>query len=110
MRKLLFICVLLLGIGYTYGQETQQEFEQRIVNVIGFENIVSVAPNVSPSGVYPATPLCQSNNANGENFVIFEWNGNYWYGMYNQFGMYAEFPVTEEFAKRYCKGVTLADI
>ena len=111
MRKLFILVICVLGMAFTQGQTKvikQNDLMTKIINTIGAENIVPDS-NTERNEIYPSTPLCQSNNQGGENWVIFEWNEQYYYGMYGA-GGYAEVPVTEEFAKKYCKGQSLGDL
>ena len=112
MRKLFILVICVLGMAFTQNQTEvieQDDLMTKIVNIVGAENIVPQSTTTQRNEIYPSKPLCQSNNQGGENWVIFEWNGQYYYGMYGA-GGYAEVPVTETFAKKYCKGQSLGDL
>ena len=112
MRNLLLIVICVLGMAFTQGQTKvvkQDDLMTKIVNTIGVENIVPNSNARQVAEIYPATPLCQSNNQGGENWVIFEWNGQYYFGMYGAVG-YAEVPVTQSFANKYCRGQSLGSL
>lgn len=110
MRNLILIVICVLGMAFTQDQttSTKNDLMTKIVNTIGVENIVP-SSNVERIEIYPSTPLCQSNNVGGDNWVIFEWNGQYYYGMYGTAG-YAEVPVTQDFATKYCERNQLGNL
>ena len=117
MRKVLAVLVLATLISCSNEIElTPQpkkeftEIQLKIIEQIGIENIISfeVIKNYQLRGDtgYPNEPLCQSlQYENGEDggWVVYEWNGNYYYGFRDVTG-YAEVVVTETFAKKFCKG------
>lgn len=117
MRKL--VVVVLIGIFASCNNETIENIEQKqdltelqlkIIQQIGIENIVSFETNknyqLRGDTGYPSEPLCQSlEYANSEDggWVVYEWNGKYYYGFRDVIG-YTEVVVTETFAKSFCKG------
>jgi len=110
MKQLILIVICVLGMAFTTEAQKQQkqlltvqDYKSKIIKVVGVENITySVTTNNNPQTSYPSTPLCQNHNPGGESWVVFEWNGQWYYGMYGVAG-YAEVPITESFARGHCK-------
>lgn len=112
MKQLILIVICVLGMSFTTQSQTKentklltiQDYKQKIINIVGVKNIMYdvFTLNTESNPTYPATPLCQNYNPNGESWIIYEWNGQYYYGIYGAMP-YTEVPVTTEFATQYCK-------